>query len=48
MSSDVWTCIASGEAKVKTACEIMYNFFVGVVSKKCGRSLEVHWCDDTR
>ena len=48
MSSDMWTCIASGEAKVKTAREIMYNFFVGVVSKKCRRSLDVHWCADTR
>ena len=50
MSSDMWTCIASGEAKVKTAREIMYivNFFVGVVSKKCRRSLDVHWRADTR
>ena len=50
MCSGVFTCVANGEPEVKTVCEILYKFFVRVVSKKCGKSLNVniYWRENTR
>ena len=48
MSSDVWTCVASGEPKVKTMRKIMYKFFIRVVSKKRGECLDIYWRENTR
>ena len=48
VSSDVRTCVASGESKVETMCEVINKVTIKVVDKECQQELCAYRCDYDR